>query len=49
MVGRHLVIGVENGALHGTPPGGQRRALNHVTGTTYAAADGSASPERVAT
>lgn len=39
--GRRLAITLENGRLHGTPPGGQKRSLTFVSGTTYAADDAS--------
>jgi CubicO group peptidase (beta-lactamase class C family) len=35
--GRTLAITLENGRLHGQPPGGEKRALTHVAGTTYSA------------
>src|SRR5687768_1367101 len=38
--GRVLAITLESGRLHGQPPGGEKRALTHVSGTTFAA-DGS--------
>jgi hypothetical protein len=38
--GRTLVVTLENGRLHGQPPGGEKRSLTHVSGTTFAA-DGS--------
>src|SRR5215207_3581242 len=38
--GRTLAITLESGQLHGQPPGGGKRALTHVSGTTFSA-DGS--------
>ena len=38
--GRTLAITLEGGRLHGQPPGGEKRALTHVSGTTFSA-DGS--------
>jgi CubicO group peptidase (beta-lactamase class C family) len=38
--GRTLAVTLENGRLHGQPPGGEKRALTHVSDTTFAA-DGS--------
>jgi CubicO group peptidase (beta-lactamase class C family) len=38
--GRTLVVTLEEGRLHGQPPGGQKRVLTHVSGTTFSA-DGS--------
>ena len=38
--GRTLAVTLENGRLHGQPPGGEKRPLTHVSGTTFAA-DGS--------
>lgn len=35
--GRTLSVSLENGRLHGQPPGGAKRALSHVWGTTFAA------------
>ena len=35
--GRALAVTLENGRLHGQPPGGEKRALTHVSGTTFAA------------
>jgi hypothetical protein len=35
--GRQLAITLENGRLHGQPPGGEKRPLTHVSGTTFAA------------
>ena len=35
--GRTLAVTLENGRLHGQPPGGEKRALTHVSGTTFAA------------
>lgn len=35
--GRTLRITVEGGQLHGQPPGGEKRPLTHVSGTTFAA------------
>ena len=35
--GRTLAITVEGGRLHGQPSGGAKRALSHVSGTTFAA------------
>ena len=35
--GRTLAITLENGRLHGQPPGGEKRALTHASGTTFAA------------
>lgn len=35
--GRSLSVSLENGRLHGQPPGGAKRALSHVSGTTFAA------------
>jgi hypothetical protein len=38
--GRTLAVTLEGGRLHGQPPGGEKRALTHVSDTTFAA-DGS--------
>jgi len=35
--GRMLAITLESGRLHGQPPGGEKRALSHVSGTTFSA------------
>ena len=35
--GRTLAITLESGRLHGQPPGGEKRALTHVSGTTFSA------------
>jgi hypothetical protein len=35
--GRRVAITLEDGQLHGRPPGGQKRPLTHVSGTTFAA------------
>ena len=35
--GRTLAITLERGRLHGQPPGGEKRALRHVSGTTFSA------------
>ena len=35
--GRTLTITLESGRLHGQPPGGEKRAMTHVSGTTFAA------------
>ncbi|HEX6250903.1 MAG TPA: serine hydrolase [Gemmatimonadaceae bacterium] len=37
--GRTLTITLENGRLHGQPSGGEKRALSHVAGSTFSAAD----------
>ncbi len=37
--GRTLAITLEEGRLHGQPSGGERRALTHVSGTMFSAAD----------
>jgi hypothetical protein len=37
--GRTLVITLEDGKLHGQPPGAEKRALSHVSGTTFSVAD----------
>jgi hypothetical protein len=36
--GRTLAITLEDGKLHGQPPGGEKRALSHVSGTTFSVA-----------
>jgi hypothetical protein len=41
--GRSIVITLEDGTLHGTPTGGARRPLRHVTGTTFSV-EGTNSP-----
>jgi hypothetical protein len=38
--GRTLAITLDGGRLHGQPPGGEKRSLTHVSGTTFSA-DGS--------
>ena len=38
--GRTLAVTLESGRLHGQPPGGEKRSLTHVSGTTFSA-DGS--------
>ena len=38
--GRTLTVTLEGGRLHGQPPGGEKRALTFVSGTTFSA-DGS--------
>lgn len=35
--GRSLAITLEDGRLHGQPPGGEKRALTHVSGATFSA------------
>lgn len=37
--GRTLAVTLEDGRLHGQPPGGAKRALAHVSGTTFSAGD----------
>lgn len=37
--GRTLAITLEEGRLHGHPPGGEKRPLAHVSGTTFSAVD----------
>lgn len=36
--GRTLLITLESGRLHGQPSGGEKRALTHVSGTTFSVA-----------
>jgi CubicO group peptidase (beta-lactamase class C family) len=37
--GRTIAVTLEDGLLHGQPSGGEKRALTHVSGTTFSAAD----------